>query len=187
MSQTTREIAAGGLTYEEYRFFPADGRRHELIGGEHFVTPSPTTVHQRFVRKLGHLLDDFVTSHGLGEVFFAPLDVVLSPRDVVQPDILFISNARMHRLARENVQGAPDLVVEVVSESSRQLDRKLKRALYEKYDVLEYWVADPELRILEVFRRNEGGRLVKAAEFEDAGTLTTPLLPGLEVNLAALW
>lgn len=186
MSLSAKEIA-GGLTYEEYRLFPADGRRHELIGGEHFVTPSPTTVHQRFVRKLGHLLDDFVTSHGLGEVFFAPLDVVLSPRDVVQPDILFISKARMHRLGRENVQGAPDLVVEVVSESSRHLDRKLKRALYEKYDVLEYWVADPELRILEVFRRDEAGRLAKAAEFEDAGTLTTPILPGLEVDLAALW
>ena len=187
MSLTAKEPTAGGLTYEEYRLFPEDGRRHELIGGEHFVTPSPTSVHQRFVRNLGFLLYDFVKNHNLGEVFFAPLDVVLSTRDVVQPDLLFLSGARMHRLTRENVQGAPDLVVEVVSEPSRQIDRKLKRALYEKYDVLEYWVADPELRILEVFRRDEAGRLVKAAEFEDAGTLATPLLPGLEIDLAALW
>ena len=186
MSLTTKELIAGGLTYEEYRLFPEDGRRHELIGGEHFVTPSPTSVHQRFVRNLGFLLHGFVKNHSLGEVFFAPLDVVLSSRDVVQPDLLFLSNARIQRLTRENVQGAPDLVVEVVSESSRQLDRKLKRALYERYDILEYWVAEPELRILEVFRRDEAGRLVKVAEFED-GTLTTPLLPGLEIDLAVLW
>jgi len=74
-----------------------------------------------------------------------------------------------------------------VSEASRQTDRKLKRALYEKYDVVEYWVADPELRILEVFRRDEANRLAKVAEFEDAGTLVTPLLPGLEIDLATLW
>ncbi|MGQ9755628.1 MAG: Uma2 family endonuclease [Desulfotomaculales bacterium] len=139
------------------------------------------------MRSLGYLLHDFVMAHRLGEVFFAPLDVVLSVRDVVQPDLIFIGNARMHPLTRENVQGAPDLVVEVVSEASRHTDRKLKRALYEKYDVVEYWVADPELRILEVFRRDEANRLAKAAEFEDAGTLTTPLLPGLEIDLAALW
>jgi Uma2 family endonuclease len=187
MDLPKREVAAGDLTYEEYRLFPDDGRRHELIGGEHHVTPSPTAVHQRFLRKLGRILDEFVTAHALGEVFFAPLDVVLSRRDVVQPDLIFISNARLGRLTRENVRGAPDLVVEVVSEASRQTDRKLKRALYEKYDVVEYWVADPELRILEVFRRDEANRLAKVAEFEDAGTLVTPLLPGLEIDLAALW
>ena len=187
MSLANNEIAAGNLTYEEYRLFPDDGRRHELIGGEHYVTPSPTSVHQRFVRNLGYLLHDFVMAHRLGEVFFAPLDVVLSVRDVVQPDLIFIGNARMHRLTRENVQGAPDLVVEVVSEASRHTDRKLKRALYEKYDVVEYWVADPDLRILEVFRRDEANRLAKVAEFEDAGTLVTPLLPGLEIDLATLW
>lgn len=187
MELAGREVAVGELTYEEYRLFPDDGRRHELIGGEHHVTPSPTSTHQRFLRKLARILDEFVTANVLGEVFFAPLDVVLSHGDVVQPDLIFISHARMARLTRENVRGAPDLVVEVVSETSRQTDRKLKRALYEKYDVVEYWVADPELRILEVFRRDEANRLAKVAEFEDAGTLATPLLPGLEIDLEALW
>lgn len=187
MGLAEKEVAAGGLTYEEYLLFPDDGRRHELIGGEHHVTPAPTTVHQRFVRKLGVILDGFVSQHNLGEVFFAPVDVVLSPCDVVQPDLIFLSNARLDRLTRENIKGAPDLVVEVVSEASRQVDRKLKRALYAAHDVLEYWLADPDLRLFEVWRRDAEGRLVKAAEYEDAATLTSPLFPGLAIDLAQLW
>ncbi|MEW6770358.1 MAG: Uma2 family endonuclease [Bacillota bacterium] len=187
MSVTKEEIAAGGLTYEEYLLFPDDGRRHELIGGEHFVTPAPTTVHQRFLRKLARILDDFVTNHNLGEVFFAPVDVILSRQDVVQPDLIFLSTGRLDRLTRENVRGAPDLVVEVVSESSRKLDRKLKRTLYGRHDVAEYWIADPELKICEVYRRDEQNRLAKVAEYEDEGLLTSPLLPGLTIDLAFLW
>jgi len=87
----------------------------------------------------------------------------------------------------QNIQGAPDLVVEVVSEASRQIDRKLKRALYGQHDVLEYWMADPELRILEVYRRDAEGRLVKMAELEDDAVLTSPLLPGLEILLKDVW
>jgi Uma2 family endonuclease len=178
---------AGGLTYEEYLLFPEDGRRHELIGGEHYVTPAPTTPHQRFLGRLHRILANWVAERGAGEVFFAPVDVILSPRDVVQPDLIYVSEARKGRVAREGIRGAPDLVVEVVSESSRHTDKKLKRALYDSFDVVEYWIADPDLQILEVYRRGQEGRLVKAAEFEDEGTLTSPLLPGLEIDLAALW
>jgi Uma2 family endonuclease len=187
MSLAKEEAAAGGLTYEEYLLIPDDGRRHELIGGEHYVTPAPTTVHQRFLGRLYRVLSAFVYEHNLGEIFFAPVDVVLSRRDVVQPDLIFLSQARLGRLTRENVQGAPDLVVEVVSEASRRLDRKLKRALYANHDVLEYWIADPELKICEVYRRDEENRLVKVTEYEDTGTLTSPLFPGLAIDLASLW
>jgi Uma2 family endonuclease len=178
---------AGGLTYEEYLLFPEDGRRHELIGGEHYVTPAPTTPHQRFLGRLYRILANWVAEKGAGEVFFAPVDVILSPRDVVQPDLIYVSEARKGRVAREGIRGAPDLVVEVVSEASRHTDKKLKRALYDSCDVVEYWIADPDLKILEVYRRGQGGRLVKAAEFEDEGTLTSPLFPGLEIDLADLW
>jgi len=187
MGLAEKEVAAGGLTYEEYLLFPDDGRRHELIGGEHYVTPVPTTVHQQFLGNLYLVLSEFVRRNRLGTVFFAPVDVVLSPRDVVQPDLIFLSNARLDRLTRENIKGAPDLVVEVISETSRQVDRKLKRALYAAYDVLEYWLADPDLRLFEVWRRDAEGRLVKAAEYEDAATLTSPLFPGLAIDLAQLW
>ncbi|MCR4419233.1 MAG: Uma2 family endonuclease [Clostridia bacterium] len=187
MSLARKEAAAGGLTYEEYLLLPDDGRRHQLIGGEHFVTPAPTTVHQLFLGNLYMVLGGFVLKHQLGQVFFAPVDVVLSPRDVVQPDLIFLSNAHLDRVTKQNIQGAPDLVVEVVSEASRQIDRKLKRALYGQHDVLEYWMADPELRILEVYRRDAEGRLVKVAELEDDAVLTSPLLPGLEILLKNLW
>jgi Uma2 family endonuclease len=140
-----------------------------------------------FLGNLYLVLSQFVLKHQLGKVFFAPVDVVLSPWDVVQPDLIFLSNPRLDRLTKENVQGAPDLVVEVISEASRQIDRKLKRALYEVHDVLEYWIADPELRVLEVYRRNAEGRLAKVAELEDAAVLTSPLLPGLEIHLEGLW
>jgi len=187
MGMAFREIAAGRLTYEDYLLFPKDGNRHELIGGEHYTTPSPGTAHQRLLRKLSHLLDAYVTEHNLGEVFYAPLDVVLSPQDVVQPDLIFLSNERLSRLTEKNVQGAPDLVVEVISETTRRLDKKLKRNLYARYDVLEYWLVDPELRLVEIYRRDEEGRLVKMAEYEDEGELQSPLLPGLVINLASLW
>lgn len=180
------DAAAGGLTYEDFLLFPDDGQRHELIGGKHFVTPSPSTMHQRFLRNLGFILHQFVSEKNLGEVFFAPLDVILSPHDVVEPDLIFISNERMERLTEKNVQGAPDLVVEVISESSRRLDKKTKKALYERFDVIEYWLADPELGIFEIYRRNEANKLVKAAEFEDTGKVTSPLLPGLAIDLETL-
>ncbi|QGP90917.1 Putative restriction endonuclease [Neomoorella glycerini] len=188
MSLAWEEIAVtGGLTYEDYLLFPEDGRRHELIGGDHYMTPAPTVVHQRFLRNLSHILSEYVTKNKLGEVLFSPIDVVISPGDVVQPDLIFISNNRRQRLTPKNVQGAPDLVVEVISDASRRLDRKLKRNLYGRYDVLEYWLFDPDLRLAEIFRRDEAGRLVKAAEYEDEGELTSPLLPGLVIDLKLLW
>ena len=187
MEMARMEAAAGGLTYEDFLLFPDDGRRHELIGGEHFVTPSPSIAHQRFLRKLFRILDDYVSEKKLGEVFFAPLDVVLSPHDVVEPDLIFISNERIDRLTEKNIQGAPDLVVEVISESSRRLDKKTKKALYERFDVIEYWLADPELGIVEIYRRNEANKLVKAAEYEDAGKITSPLFPELAIDIEKLF
>ncbi|WP_338833946.1 hypothetical protein MHLNE_03190 [Moorella humiferrea] len=188
MSLAFKEVAvAGNLTYDDYVLFPEDGRRHELIGGEHYMTPAPTTVHQGFLAKLFHVLYQHVTANRLGQVFFAPVDVVLSPQDVVQPDLIFISNDRRHRLTPQNVQGAPDLVVEIISEASRRLDKKLKRNLYARYDVLEYWLFDPELQEVEIYRRDAENRLVKEAEYEEQGTITSPLLPGLIINIEALW
>ena len=188
MNLAFKEVAvAGSLTYEDYILFPEDGRRHELIEGEHYMTPAPTTVHQEFLGKLFHIIYQHITTNRLGQVFFAPVDVVLSPQDIVQPDLIFISNNRRHRLTPKNVQGAPDLAVEVISEASRRLDKKLKRNLYARYDVLEYWLFDPELREVEIYRRDAENHLVKIVEYEDQGTLTSPLLPGLTINLEPLW
>lgn len=177
-----------GFTYEDYLLFPEDGRRHELIGGEHVVTPSPSQRHQRTSINLASALHAFVESSNLGSVFAAPFDVVLADSDVVQPDILFVSKAHAERVGERGVRGAPDLVVEITSESTRRTDEVVKRKLYEASGVAEYWVVDPEIETVKVYRERDG-RFTRVAELsrEDDGTLTSPLFPGLGIPLTAVF
>jgi Uma2 family endonuclease len=181
--------SATKLTYEDFVLFPDDGKRHELIDGEHFVTPSPNRRHQWVLQNLTTLLVPFVRERRLGRVFFAPFDVVFTPHDVVEPDLLYISAERSGILTEANVQGAPDLVVEVLSPSGRRQDELLKRDLYERGGVAEYWIVDPEAETLKVFRRGEDGGFGRAQllTLRDGDALSTPLLPGLEVPLVAVF
>jgi Uma2 family endonuclease len=184
-----RTLAASAkLTYEDFLLFPDDGKRHELIDGEHCVTPSPGVRHQRVLQHLNRLLDRFVEEHGLGKVFFAPLDVLLSQHDVVEPDLMFISNERASILTVANLRGAPDLAVEVLSPSSRRQDEVLKRGLYERAGVDEYWLVDPEAETVKVFRRG-GERYGRPTLLSalDGDRLTTPKLPGFAAELAAIF
>jgi Uma2 family endonuclease len=176
------------LTYDDFLGFPDDGRRHELVDGEHVVTPAPVRRHQRISRRLLVAIDSCLQSHPLGEVFAAPLDVILSEHDVVEPDLLFVSNERGDML-EDRVHGAPDLVVEILSPSSRRMDEVTKRHLYDRFGVLEYWVVDPEIDVVKVYRRGLGGALARAAELtrEDGSVLETPLLPGLAIDLRELF
>ncbi len=185
-SDSTRPPASGvRLTYDDFVQFPEDGKRHELIDGEHYVTAAPNTRHQRVVTRLTGLLWSFLQRHRLGEVFVAPFDVVFSDTDVVEPDLLFISPARAaDTLTDANMRGAPDLVVEVGSPSTRKVDETTKRRLYERHGVGEYWVADPELDEIKVYRR-AGDRFERVAllSAEQGDVLTSPLFPGLELPL----
>src|SRR5436305_9026054 len=130
------------LTYDDYVLIPDDGKRHEILDGEHYVSPSPSLGHQRLVARLFRWLDGFVHPRELGEVLFAPLDVLLSWKDVVQPDLLFISRERAEISTEKNVQGAPDLVIEVLSKSTWNLDQDVKLQRYERFGVREYWLVD---------------------------------------------
>lgn len=174
------------LTYAEFLHFPDDGRRHELLDGEHVVTPSPNTAHQSAVGRLYLALAHWAEESGAGRVFLAPFDVVLSPTDVVEPDLLFISRARLDRLTAANVQGAPDLVVEVLSPGTAGRDRATKRRIYERFGVSEYWLVDPEKRtLLQVrFGGTAGGdeRLWLEAE-----TAVSPNLPGLALPVGGIF
>jgi Uma2 family endonuclease len=176
------------LTYDDFVHFPDDGKRHELIDGEHYVTPSPNTTHQRIVRDLIILVGTHLKSHPAGEIFGAPFDVVFSDFDVVEPDLLFVSSERARVLTEQNVQGAPDLVVEVGSPATRRRDEKTKLRLYERFGVQEYWVVDPDLDVIKVYRLVEG-RYQRTAELTLAAhdVLSTPLLPGLELSLADIF
>jgi Uma2 family endonuclease len=174
------------LTYDEFLLFPDDGKRHELIDGEHYVTPSPNIRHQRISKRLLVLIDTWLREHPLGEIFYAPLDVIFSNLDVVEPDLLYVSNeSAAALLAGQHVTGTPDLVVEIASPGTRKRDETIKRRLYERSGVTEYWVIDPDIDLIRIYRR-AGDRFARAVELsrEADEVLTTDLLPGLEIRLA---
>lgn len=173
------------LTYEDFCLFPNDGKRHEIIDGEHIVTPSPMTPHQRVVTRLASFLFVFLEDHPLGEVFVAPYDVVFSRFDIVEPDLIYISNERSSIITRKNVQGAPDLVVEVLSESTAEIDRTTKLKLYSRFGVREFWVIDPEAPAAEIHRAGDEG-LQLALNLSADGSLTSSLLPGFGIPLRKL-
>jgi Uma2 family endonuclease len=177
------------LTYEDYVRIPDDGRRHEIIDGEHYVTAAPFLPHGDVSIELATQLQFFVRRHRLGRIYHAPCDVLLSEHDIVQPDVLFISNARARILAdRKNVKGAPDLVIEILSKSTRRLDQETKLDLYDRYDVLEYWIVDPERQTAQVYRRAAEGLRLSAELSAAAGdVLTSPLLPGFSLPLAEIF
>lgn len=178
------------LTYDDFLLFPDDGKRHEIIDGVHYVTPSPNLRHQELVLRLALDIGNFLRAHpAVGRLFIAPLDVVLSHHDVVEPDLLFVGGDQQEILTPANVQGAPALVVEIFSKSTRKKDAQTKRRLYERTGVREYWLVDPELDLVQVFRRTDDGRYTKAAELtaEDGHSLTTPLIDGCAIDLRALF
>ncbi len=176
------------FTYEDYLLFPEDGRRHELIDGEHFMTPAPSTRHQKISANLLYFIKDHLRRTKEGEVFYAPTDVVLSEQDVVEPDLLFVSTARASIITDKNIQGAPDLVVEIISETSRKTDKTIKRKLYEGYGVREYWIVDPELETVDIHRLTDRRYVLAAAlTLEADHVLETPLLPGLKLKLSDIF
>ncbi|WP_447859681.1 Uma2 family endonuclease [Nitrospira calida] len=176
------------LTYEDYLLFPDDGKRHELIHGDHYMTPAPNTKHQRVSLRLAAALENWIARQRLGTVLAAPYDVVLSDEDVVQPDLLFISAERSSIITEANVQGAPDLIVEILSDATRKKDEVTKRKLYERYGVKEYWIVDPELETVKALRLS-GDQYARAAEWskEARDLLTTPLLPGFSLPLVEIF
>jgi Uma2 family endonuclease len=171
------------LTYEDYCLLPDDGRRHEIIDGEHYVNPAPNTKHQRISRKIVVAIANFVEPRKLGEVFYAPFDVVLSDFDVVEPDIIYLSAARRDILTHANIQGAPDLVVEILPPSNRKYDEVVKFKRYDALGIAEYWIVDPKRETIAIHRRTPRG-LTPVPASDD---VTTPLLPGFSLHLREIF
>lgn len=176
------------LTYEDYLLFPEDGLRHEILDGEHYVTSAPSLWHQTASVNLTYFFAGFLRRNPLGRLFHAPCEVVLSEHDIVQPDLLFISRERFGILTEKNVQGAPDLVIEILSDSTSRRDKTLKRDRYEWAGVLEYWLVDPRRQTVRIYRRSGAGFGAALGFSAAAGdVLTTPLLPGLEVPVGEIF
>jgi Uma2 family endonuclease len=184
-----------GLTYEDFVDLPDDGLRHELIDGEHYVTAAPNPKHQRVVTNVVIRIGNYLEEHPLGRVYVGPFDVVFTPTNFVEPDLLYVSHERTRLyMTDRNLTGAPDLVVEVLSPSTRWVDEGPKLRLYERFGVLEYWLFNPVRDSVRVFRLRDGklelsAELVRGepASEHSEQVLSTPLLPGLELPLARIF
>jgi Uma2 family endonuclease len=175
------------LTYEDFLLFPDDGKRHELIDGEHYVTASPNIKHQRVSGNLYWLLRGYLETHPIGKIYYAPLDVVYSNFDVVEPDLLYVSNERAAQIQTpQHIRGSnPNLIIEIGSPATRSRDETIKRRLYERFEAVEYWVVDPDLDVVRVYRRGSEQRFGRPIELsmEAGDVLTSPLFPGLDLRL----
>jgi Uma2 family endonuclease len=174
-------------TYGDLVALPDDQLRHELIDGEHFVTPSPNTAHQTISLNLIRVLLPYVDEHGSGRLLHAPFDVKLSLATVLVPDLVYFTADRFARLVNEkHATAAPDLVVEVLSPGTRRRDKGRKRAVYDREGVREYWIVDPEARSITALRRpRPGAALTDVTTWAAAsdGVLDSPLFPGLFIPL----
>lgn len=176
------------LTYDDFLLFPDDGQRHELIGGEHYVTPSPTLRHQKLSGRLYLAIADYLRAHsGVGEVYYAPLDVKLSNWDIVEPDLLLVTADQPEILTEKHIAGAPALVVEILSPGTRTRDQRLKRQLFEQSGVREYWMVDPDLDTVTVDRLDDTGIFANREVLGADAVLSTPLLPGWSFTLTQLF
>ena len=154
------------LTYRELEQFPDDGKRHEIIDGEHYVSASPSTYHQTVSRRLQFELYQQLELTGLAQVFDAPTDVELSEIDILVPDIFVVDEVRRQIISPSRIIGSPDLVIEILSPSTSKRDLELKRQVYEKRQVPAYWIVDPNAQRIAVFDLTEG-RYVERGSFHD--------------------
>ncbi len=171
------------LTYEDYVKIPEDGRRHEIIDGRHIVNPAPRLRNQ-FV--LGNIYDALrsLRRSGRARVPFTPVDVQLTECDIIQPDLVVIDARSTQRIGKQKIEGPPNLVVEVLSPSTRRLDRGAKRALYESMGVLEYWIVDPDENTVCQHTLVEG---LYAEVLHKSGEMVSTAFPELTVSLGEIF
>jgi len=139
------------LTYEDYVLLPNDGKRYEILEGELTVTPAPSTKHQTASENLFVLLSQYIKERDLGKLFHAPIDLILESTSVLQPDLLFVSKARQHIITERAIEGAPDLVIEILSPTTSRTDRVTKAQIYARHSVPAYWIVDPEGEAIEIY------------------------------------
>ena len=183
LPKTDRDL----LTYDDYITFPdSDGIRKEIIEGELFMSPAPATNHQLILLRIAKLLDDYIQQNELGTVLISPYDVIFSDLNIMQPDILFVSNENLSILTDINVKGSPDLVVEILSPSTIDNDRIYKKLVYEKSGVKEYWIVDPKEEIIEVWSLKDT-RFQLFHKASKSQKINSKLLEYLELDLPEIF
>ena len=174
------------LTYEDYASLPNDGQRYEIHDGDLSVTPSPGRIHQEIIGNLYLILRRHADTAALGRVFLSPFDVILSATTIVQPDLLYVEAARASAVSDRGVEGAPSLVIEVISPSTPRIDRQTKLQLYARYGVPCYWIVDPEMLTVDAYElAGDAYRLVTRAS--GATPVALPPFPALRFAPESLW
>lgn len=174
------------LTVHDYRELPDAPPYQQLIEGELYLSPSPSWFHQEIVTNLARIFLPFLDKHDMGKIFFAPLDTFLTDLNVYQPDVMFISNERKSILKEDGVDGAPDFVVEILSPRTARYDRGAKRDIYGRTGVQEFWIVDPELKTVQVFRFAESAD-APVATYGIQQEFVSPIFPGLGVAVADIF
>jgi Uma2 family endonuclease len=172
------------LSWADFLRFPDDGNRHEVIEGEEFMTPPPTPSHQRTVVNLVRRVADHAEAHRAGVVYASPIGVFLGRHHAVQPDVLFVAKERLSIVKEDGIHGAPDLVIEVLSPSTADHDRREKLDLYRRAGVREYWLVDPASKTVEI---REFGSPRRTRVYKAGQSFTSTLLPGLTIRVAGLF
>lgn len=174
------------MTYDEYCLLPDDGKRYQVIEGELFVSPAPRTTHQRIIVQLMAMLHANIEAHDLGVLYVAPTDVLLSPTTVVQPDIFFIRRENMGIITELNIQGPPDLCIEVLSPGTESLDRERKMAVYARYGVQEYWIIHPMRQMVSIYVR-EGDIFVLRIEATGDDAIFSDIVTGFQTSARSIF
>ncbi|MCY2986004.1 MAG: Uma2 family endonuclease [Planctomycetota bacterium] len=170
-------------TYEDYVNIPEDGLRHEIIAGEHLVNPSPSTQHQYVSKRLQYQLYVKIELAGIGVLYGAPIDVQLSEFDIVQPDLVIILNENIDKITPTKIQVAPHLVVEILSPSTASHDRTIKKELYERARVSEYWIVDPFDHHVEQWVLRDGGFVLNPK----TNVVQLSFVEGIAIDFDTVW
>ncbi len=183
ISRETESPPTGSLTYEHYVQFPDDGNRHEIIYGAHYMNPAPIPYHQALSRHIQFQLYSALELSGHGQVINAPIDVQFSERDVVQPDIVVVLENNPI-ITRTKIKGVPDLMVEILSRSTSKNDLGLKKHLYEDNGVPEYWIVDPDEKVIQKYTLVDGA-------FQEPQACAKEIVfaggPNVRVDLTRVW
>ena len=184
--ETMQTAEAGLSTVADYMQLPDDGPRYELIEGELLMAPAPNRYHQEIASNLVLILAAYVKEHRSGKIYFAPFNVIFDERNVLQPDIIYFSNARASALTRAGATGAPSLAIEILSAGAEKRDRVLKRKVFARSGVEELWLIEPEKKSIELFRLQENpDRPLQT--FERTDRFESKLFPGLTIDAAEVF
>ena len=175
------EVSSLAITVHDYMGMPEGPPYYQLIEGDLIMSPSPHWRHQRVSRNIEKILERYLDQHPTGELFHAPLDVILTEINVYQPDVLFFPNERKSLLGKRCIEGAPDFVVEILSDSTAHLDKGPKRKIYARSGVKELWFVDPVDKTVEVFNL-ETSTDEAAASYRGAEDFTSETFPGLKIS-----